>query len=51
VSAIGFTSLVPTKLKTALEEKGIEVFTIGSASEPGKIFDATQSGFWTGVDL
>jgi 2,4-dienoyl-CoA reductase (NADPH2) len=51
VSAIGFASLVPKKLKTALEEKGIEVFTIGSASEPGKIFDATQSGFWTGVEL
>ena len=51
VSAIGFASQVPQKLKSSLEEKGMEVFTIGSALEPGKIFDATQSGFWTGVEL
>jgi hypothetical protein len=38
-------------MRDTLEKKGIEVFTIGNAEKPGKIFDATQTGFWTGVEI
>jgi len=51
VSAIGFVSRPTDQLKKSLEKKGIKVFVVGSAIEPGKIFDATQSGFWTAVEL
>jgi len=51
VSACGFISRQTDQLKNSLEEKEIEVFVIGSAAEPGKIFDATQSGFWTAIEI
>ncbi len=51
VSAVGFRSEDSAGLTKTLEEKGIEVFTIGSAQTPGKIFDATQSGFWAATEI
>lgn len=51
VSAIGFVSRETDTLTKSLEEIGVEVYVIGSAVEPGKIFDATQSGFWTAVEI
>lgn len=51
ISAVGFVSVDVEALKTSLQEKGVQFFTIGSAKEPGKIFDATQSGFWTALEI
>lgn len=51
VSAIGFVSRPTEQLKESLGQKGMKVFVVGSAIEAGKIFDATQSGFWTAVEL
>jgi hypothetical protein len=48
---VGFRSEDSAGLTKTLEEKGIEVFTIGSAQTPGKIFDATQSGFWAATEI
>jgi 2,4-dienoyl-CoA reductase-like NADH-dependent reductase (Old Yellow Enzyme family)/thioredoxin reductase len=51
VSATGFSSREAHPLKEALAKKGAQVFVIGSAVEPGKIFDATQAGFWTAIEI
>lgn len=51
VSAMGFSSREVHPLKEAFEKKGALVFVIGSAVEPGKIFDATQAGFWTAIEI
>lgn len=51
VSATGFSSREAHPLKEALEKKGAQVFVIGSAIEPGKLFEATQSGFWTAIEI
>jgi 2,4-dienoyl-CoA reductase (NADPH2) len=51
VSAVGFLSRESNKLRKSLEKKGMQVFVIGSAEIPGKIFQATQAGFWTAVDI
>ena len=51
VSAAGFASEYHEELKKFLESQDIRVFVVGSAREPGKIFDATQSGFWTAVEI
>lgn len=51
VMACGFQPRETTSLKEAFEREGAEVFMIGSAVEAGMIFDATQSGFWTGVEI
>lgn len=51
VAACGFTSRPTKELKKAFEEAGCEVYVIGSAVKAGKIFDATQSGFWTGIEI
>jgi hypothetical protein len=51
VSATGFSSREAHPLKEALAKKGAQVFVIGSAIEPGKLFDATQSGFWTAIEI
>jgi 2,4-dienoyl-CoA reductase-like NADH-dependent reductase (Old Yellow Enzyme family)/thioredoxin reductase len=51
VSAMGFSSREARPLKEALEKKAGQVFVIGSAVDPGKIFDATQSGFWTAIEI
>jgi pyruvate/2-oxoglutarate dehydrogenase complex dihydrolipoamide dehydrogenase (E3) component len=51
VSAAGFASHPTDELRRSLEKKGIEVRVIGSALEPGRIFEATQSGFWAGAEL
>ena len=51
VSAVGFKSRDTNTVKRSLERKGMEVFVIGSAVEPGRIFEATQTGFWTAVEI
>jgi len=51
VAACGFEAMCTDELKKLFEKEGSEVFVIGSAMEPGMIFDATQSGFWTGVEI
>jgi NADPH-dependent 2,4-dienoyl-CoA reductase/sulfur reductase-like enzyme len=51
VSAVGFCSRKSHPLKEVLEKKGAQVFVIGSAIEPGKLFEATQSGFWTAIEI
>ncbi len=51
VSACGFIPRQTDQMRKSLGKKGIEVFVIGSAAEPGKIFDATQSGFWVAIEI
>lgn len=51
VYACGFESVNIDNIKEEFENQGLEAFVIGSAREPGMIFDATQSGFWTGVEI
>ena len=52
VSAMGWIPKeMPPRLKESLTEQGIPVFQIGSATEPGKLFEATQSGFWTAIEV
>ena len=50
VTACGFTAR-DSGLQELFEEEGAEVHVIGSAVQSGTIFEATQSGFWTGVDI
>jgi hypothetical protein len=38
-------------LEKMLEGKGIAVRRIGSAVAAGQIFEATQEGFWAGVEI
>jgi 2,4-dienoyl-CoA reductase (NADPH2) len=51
VSAVGFVSRDTKELRKSLEKDGIQCFVIGSAQEPGKIFEATQSGFWNALEI
>jgi NADPH-dependent 2,4-dienoyl-CoA reductase/sulfur reductase-like enzyme len=51
ISATGFSPNPSDHLKRFLEEKGMEVVVTGNANEPGKLFDATQGGFWIGTEL
>lgn len=51
VAACGFTARPTDALRKAFEEQGAQVHVIGSAVEAGMIFEATQSGFWTGVEI
>jgi hypothetical protein len=51
VSAVGWVSQEIPGLRDTFEDKGIPVFVIGSATEPGKLFEATQSGFWTAIEI
>jgi 2,4-dienoyl-CoA reductase-like NADH-dependent reductase (Old Yellow Enzyme family)/thioredoxin reductase len=51
VAACGFQPRASAALREAFERQGVEVYVVGSAVEAGLIFDATQSGFWTGVEI
>lgn len=51
VAACGFTPRPAAEMRKSFEKEGCEVHVIGSAVEAGKIFDATQSGFWTGAEI
>jgi 2,4-dienoyl-CoA reductase (NADPH2) len=51
VSACGFESREVVGLEKMLEGKGIAVRRIGSAVAAGQIFEATQEGFWAGVEI
>jgi 2,4-dienoyl-CoA reductase (NADPH2) len=51
VSACGFAPRDVCGLETMLAGKGISVRKIGSAVEAGRIFEATQEGFWAGVEI
>lgn len=49
VSAIGFYPNVDEKLVENLRESGKEVYVLPSSEDPGRIFEATQAGFWTAL--
>lgn len=51
VAACGFAPRGSAQLRQAFEKRGAEVHVIGSAVEAGMIFEATQSGFWTAVEI
>jgi 2,4-dienoyl-CoA reductase (NADPH2) len=51
VSACGFAPRRAEGLEKMLAGKGITVRVIGSAVKAGKIFEATQEGFWAGVEI
>ena len=51
VSACGFESRDVAGMEKTLEGTGIAVRKIGSAVEAGRIFEATQEGFWAAVEI
>jgi 2,4-dienoyl-CoA reductase (NADPH2) len=51
VAACGFTARPSRKLQRAFEDTGAEVYVAGSSTEAGRIFEATQSGFWIAVEI
>jgi pyruvate/2-oxoglutarate dehydrogenase complex dihydrolipoamide dehydrogenase (E3) component len=51
VSAVGWVSREIPGLKEAFEDNGVPVLVIGSAVEPGRLFEATQDGFWTANEI
>jgi hypothetical protein len=51
ISSIGFKPRDVRGIAAYLEREGIDYFVVGTAERPGKIFDATQSGFWTGLEI
>lgn len=53
IAACGFVPLETEQMKKVFEKKGKQVFVIGSCASTceNKIFDATQSGFWTALEI
>jgi len=51
ISACGFKSNSVEELYGYYKSQGFIVKVLGSAIEPGMIFDATQSGFWTSMEI
>ena len=51
VSACGFKPREVEGLEKMVVGKGIAVRKIGSAVKAGMIFEATQEGFWAGVEI
>lgn len=51
VAACGFIPRPAIELQKLFEKDGSEVHVVGSALEAGTIFEATQSGFWTGAEI
>lgn len=51
VAACGYRPRVTRGLHQEFVHRGIDVHVAGSAVEAGRIFEATQSGFWIGVEI
>ena len=51
VGSCGFSARSSAQLKREFEERGAAVHVVGSALDPGMLFDATQSGFWIGTEI
>ena len=51
VASCGFSARSSAQLRRQFEERGASVHVIGSALDPGMLFDATQSGFWIGTEI
>jgi 2,4-dienoyl-CoA reductase (NADPH2) len=51
VGACGYRARASRQLREAFEKAGVEVHVIGSAFEAGRIFEATQGGFWIGAEI
>ena len=51
VAACGFTNRSSRKLQKMFEKRGAEVHVAGSPVKAGMLFEATQSGFWIGVEI
>ena len=49
--ALGMKSVDASALEAAAKEVGAEVFTVGDAIKPGKVDQATRSGYLAGVDI
>lgn len=51
VAACGYRPRATRGLHQELVQRGIDVHLAGSAVEAGRIFEATQSGFWIAVEI
>ena len=51
VAACGYRPRATRGLHQNLVQRGVDVHLAGSAVEAGRIFEATQSGFWIGVEI
>ena len=51
VGSCGFSSRSSLQLQREFEQHGASVHVVGSALDPGMIFEATQSGFWIGAEI
>ena len=51
VGSCGFISRSSLQLRREFEQRGASVHVVGSALDPGTIFEATQSGFWIGTEI
>ena len=51
VCAIGFKPNPNEELADKLRDAGKEVFVLPSCEDPGRIFEATQAGFWTALEV
>ncbi len=51
VAAIGFRPNADAQLSEALRAAGKEVYVLPSSETPGRIFEATQAGFWTALQI
>jgi 2,4-dienoyl-CoA reductase (NADPH2) len=51
VGSCGFSSRSSLQLQREFEQRGASVHVVGSALDPGMIFEATQSGFWIGAEI
>ena len=51
VGSCGFSARSSVQLRRGFEQHGASVHVVGSALDPGRIFDATQSGFWIGAEI
>lgn len=51
VAACGYRPRATSALHQDLVHRGVEVHLAGSAVEAGRIFEATQSGFWIAVEI
>ena len=51
VSAVGFKPNLDEGLVEKLREAGREVFVLPSSEDPKRIFEATQAGYWTALEV
>lgn len=49
--ALGMRAVNVAELEAAAKETGAEIFTVGDAIRPGKVDQATRSGYLAGVEI